>query len=393
MASIRDSILRCGLFTALVLLSLSAIVPTQSAANDEHASGTGSSQEKHDDNPSVVIADKTLVTLASAQAKPAADAYNTFGRVIAHPAAVRDINANISGQIESVLVRTGSVVKQGDAIATVTSPDFVFTQRSYLILLSNEERLAILREEGNLPNFLKSARENLKWWGMTEKQIDELASSKTIVEQITIPAPVDGVITEISVQPGDVIDAGDKTMQNFIVLGRVIARMVETERAPLLEVYAYANTMSSLRPGTTHVRFAAKQGGASVDVPITYVAPQVDGTAQMVRSIVDLKDVSHEFSIGDTLPVAVLKESAEGVWVPRAAILRQELQPVAFVLKADGSFERRSLETFESAGQWVRVGNVALTEKLVTSGKTVLEGAYRHQVGGVEPDHHHDHSH
>src|SRR5690606_37771313 len=133
----------------------------------------------------------------------------------------------------------GSMVKEGDPIATVTSPDFIFTQRSYLELLANDERLEILRGEGNLPNYLAGARDNLRWWGMSEAQIDALVESGKLVERLNLVAPRDGVITEVLVQPGDMIDAGDRTMQNFIVLGRAVARLQRSDTPLMLEVTAF----------------------------------------------------------------------------------------------------------------------------------------------------------
>lgn len=162
-----------------------------------------------------------------------------IGRVIASPGGLVDINAAISGQVAEVFVLPGSMVKEGDPIATVTSPDFIFTQRSYLELLANDERLEILRGEGNLPNYLAGARDNLRWWGMSEAQIDALVESGKLVERLNLVAPHDGVITEVLVQPGDMIDAGDRTMQNFIVLGRAVARLQRSDTPLMLEVTAF----------------------------------------------------------------------------------------------------------------------------------------------------------
>lgn len=379
----RTGRIRVAAFAAF-LLPLPAL-----AHDDHHAPAPPDAVER----PAIVsLDDSGLVTVAPVAARPPVDPVRTYARFVAHPAAMHDINANISGQISQVLVRTGSVVKKGDPIASVTSPDFIFNQRSYLTLLGNEERLAILREEGNLPNFLKSARDNLKWWGMTEEQIDALASSRQVLEQLTIVAPGDGTITELSIQPGDVIDAGDKTMQKFIVLGRVVARMVESGHPPLLEVYAYADAMASLKPGETLVRFGLGQA-EPVERPISYILPEADATTQMARAIVELPAALPGFAIGDTIPAEILRPHPDGVWISRAAVLRQQLQPVAFVKLADGKYERRTLEVVETAGDWVRVRNVALTESVATSGKTVLEGAYRHQAGGVAADHGSDDHH
>ncbi|RDW14538.1 hypothetical protein DIE28_02025 [Paracoccus thiocyanatus] len=183
-----------------------------------------------------------------------------FGRVILDPQGQLDINAAISGQVAEVLVLPGSAVAKGDPIATVTSPDFVFTQRSYLALLENDEQLEILRGEGNLPNYLSDARDNLRWWGMTEAQIDRLVQERRTVDRLNLLAPEDGIITEVLVQPGDMIDAGDRTMQNFIVLGRAVARMQRAATPLVLEVAVFPDL--DLGPADSLVVVSAPESAA-----------------------------------------------------------------------------------------------------------------------------------
>lgn len=328
----------------------------------------------------VVLRDPALVTVTTAAADAPVRTILSFGRVVANPTAARDINATIGGQIENVQIRSGSVVKKGDLVASVSSPDFVFTQRSYLALLGNEERLAILKEEGNLPNFINGARENLKWWGMDEQSITDLEKSGKIVETLSILAPADGIITNVLVRPGDVIDAGDRTMQKFVVLGRAIATMVTDGVAPILEVNAYVDGIAAIEPDATRVRLKPA-GGAQQELPVSYVLPDVDPATQAGRAVVDLEGAGVRLTLGETMPVDLLLPAEPGVWIPTATILRQRLTPVVFVQQSADRFERRRLDIVEIVGEWARVSNVQKTEKLAKNGKTILEGAYRMQQG------------
>ncbi|WP_165900022.1 efflux RND transporter periplasmic adaptor subunit [Borborobacter arsenicus] len=340
----------------------------------------------------VVVGDQALVSVDTAVSQPPVRALATYGHVLPNPLAVNDINANISGQIERVFVRAGSTVKKGDPIASISSPDFVFTQKSYLTLLGNEERLEILREEGNLPNFLKDARENLKWWGMDEQAIANLTESQTIIEQLSIVAPEDGIVTELLVNSGDVIDAGDRTMQKFVVLGRAIARMVSADAAPILEVYAYPDTAASIQLEVSRIRVKPERSAAQ-ELTVSYVMPEVSPVTQMTRAVVDLAGAEADFTLGDTVPVDILLPAPAGVWIPTATILRQGLRPIAFVQKSADRFERRQLEVLHIVGEWACVANVREGEKLARNGKTILEGAYRQQSGEGSADagggHHH----
>src|SRR5574340_918620 len=97
---------------------------------------------------------------------------------------LQDVNAYVTGEISQVFVRAGDRLKAGDAVASIYSPEFITTQRSYLALMANKEQLQSLREEGRLSDYMKDARENLKWWGMTEAGIGMLEREKKVTTEI-----------------------------------------------------------------------------------------------------------------------------------------------------------------------------------------------------------------
>jgi len=67
------------------------------------------------------------------------------------------------------------------------------------------------------------------------------------------------------------------------------------------------------------------------------------------------------------------------VWVSREAVAGQGIEPIVFIEIRPGLFQRRHIEMAEAAGDYIRVSGVKPGERVVTSGKMVLEGAYRLQ--------------
>lgn len=258
------------------------------------------------------LAAETLISLArpgSIQTVPLTgaeplSALTVPARVIADPRAIIDINANISGQVQQLFILPGSHVAKGDPVATVTSPDFIFTQRSYLALLANDEQQDILSGEGNLLSYMADARDNLRWWGMTDAQIDHLEQTGEPIPVLSVTAPDSGIVTEVLMRPGEIIDAGDRTMQSFIVMGRPVARMVRDEGERLIELQIY--------PGQLGLDAQIRVTPDAPPLPVTLRPPQIDPVTRQATALAELGDQAKGLALGQMLEVELIDASALG---------------------------------------------------------------------------------
>lgn len=236
--------------------------------------------------PPGVKGEESLFSLAQVQAGAQRSTIKTYGLVVPNSKAMVDVNIAVSGQVEAVYARVGDSVRKGQPLASIFNPEFITTQRGYLEFLKNEEQLQVLREEGRLPNYLKGAKENLRWWGMTDKQIADLIEHDKVVEHIILEAPIDGFVTDLFVQPGSLVNAGDATMKQFVLVGKAIARMVAADTPHWLEGYVFPDQRTLLQPGMP-VRISLPDG-SQLERRITQVLPVVDPITQRARFLVDL---------------------------------------------------------------------------------------------------------
>ncbi len=339
--------------------------------------------------PAQVKDDQTIFNFAAAQPGNQQTVLHTYGQVAPDAKAVLDINAYISGQIRQVFARAGDVVRKGQAVVSIFNPEFITTQKGYLQFLKNEERLQVLREEGRLSDYMKDARENLRWWGMTDAQIKALVDKGEVVEEILLPAPADGIITDVFTQPGTLINAGDKTMKAFVVMGRSVARMVTTQGPYLIEGFLYFDQQAAVRPGAQ----------VDIDLPsgktlhrtISQVVPAIDSRGQRARFLVPLGQPVPELAMGQAVNLAVHLPAAYGVWVPRNAVLGQQLRPVVYVKRGAKQYLRQPVSVLSESAEALRISGIAPNAMVVTEGKMILEGLYRMTANPVPVGgHHHD---
>lgn len=358
-----------------------------------HSDATGFAEQgehAHGDEPAATGAievDSSLIRVADVERRELQDRRAGIGTVVTPANSTHDINSFISGQVIEIHVRPGSRVSEGDPIALIQSPEFVLTQKAYVALLGNDEKLAILEGEGRLGNYMEDARENLRWWGLTEEEIFALEQTGSPLEGITVRAPSDGLITEILVQPGELLNAGDRNMANFVVMGQALARIVPDARSLWLETLIFPDAAAGVRPGDARLQVQLPDGSL-IEEAVEAVSPSLDPQRQLVRLMTRLETRTGLFP-GQPLQVELLVPRWEETWLPRAALMRQGFESVVFVELEPGRYERRSVEPGPAVGDWVPVDGLEAGTRVVTHGKMALEGAYRLQRAGVPTDDHH----
>ena len=339
--------------------------------------------------PANVKEDQAILGLAEAKPGNQQALLHTYGQVAPDAKAVLDINAYVSGQIRQVFVRAGDGVRKGQPVVSIFNPEFITTQKGYLQFLKNEEKLQVLREEGRLPDYMKDARENLRWWGMTDAQIKALVDKGEVVEEILLPAPADGIITDVFTQPGALINAGDKTMKAFVVIGRSVARMVAAQGPHLIEGFLYFDQQTAVRTGTqVDIQLPS---GKTLRRAISHVVPAIDSRGQRARFLVPLGQAP-ELAMGQVVDLALHLPAAYGVWVPRNAVLGQMLRPVVYVKRGAKHFLRQPVSVLSESADALRVSGIPPNATVVTEGKMILEGFYRMTANPVARpgEHHHD---
>lgn len=329
-----------------------------------------------------------LILVEEARSGTASSWLAATGELIADARALQDINAYLTGEIRQVFVRPGDHVKAGAPVATIYSPELIATQKSYLAMIENKEQLQYLREGGRLTNYMKDARENLKWWGLNDGDIDALEKHEKLVQEVVLKAPIRGLIEQVFVEPGGLINAGDRAMKSFIVTGKPVARIVAAAEPYRIEGSVYPDQLPLLRVGS-RVKITGP-GLKTFERRVSEILPDIDVATQRARFRVGL-GAEMPWPRGTALQLQVEVPGVEGTWVPRQAVLGQHIAPAVYVQLAPQVFQRRRVTVLAQAGDALQVIGVAPREAVVTTGKAVLEGAFRLGAAPPRSANHHVH--
>lgn len=294
----------------------------------------------------------------------------TNGQVTADETKIAHVHVKISGFIEKVFVDSvGQLVKKGQPLFTIYSPDLVSTQEEYLIAKRGEKTL------GNSPfaevaqgsqSLLRSTRERLKLWDITDEQIRKLDESGEISRTLTFYSPISGFVTDRKAFPQTSVTPETElyTVSDYSTIW-VNADVFEYE-VPFVKLGQQAEVQLSYYPGKTW------RGRVS------FIYPTVDPATRTIKVRMEFPNADFQLKPQMFADVKLKIDYGNQIVVPQEAVLDSGKEQTVFVAHEGGSFEPRKITTGAKVGGKVMVlSGLKAGETVVTSGNFLIDSESR----------------
>ena len=199
----------------------------------------------------------------------------TVGKIDYNESRVSHVTAWVSGRIEKLYVDfTGTIVKKGEHLVSMYSPDLLSTQKEYLLAYSGIEQFSnsdIPEVISSSKSLLENTKQRLLLWGITEEQIDELERTQKPQNSLTIFAPGGGTIIHKNAIEGMYFKTGDK-----------LFTIVDLSRVWLyLDIYEY--DLPWIRYGQEIEVLAESYPGEVFHGTVVFIDPFLNETTRAVK--------------------------------------------------------------------------------------------------------------
>lgn len=214
-------------------------------------------------------------------------ALRAVGKISYNESSLATVTARVNGYAERLFVDlTGIEIKAGDHLLEIYSPELITAQQEMLIALGTaNQRLG--------SSLVESSRHKLRRWGLTEEQIDSLATKKQIAERVTIYSPITGTVLAKMVVKNSSFREGD-------VLYRV---------ANLDVVWAYVDVyeydLPWIRYGQTVKLTAEALPGQEYAGRVSFVLPVVNELTRTIQVPVYIVNPDHALKPGMFVSVTI----------------------------------------------------------------------------------------
>ncbi len=308
-----------------------------------------------------------------------------LGKVTYDETRISHVHTRVEGWIERVFVDfTGQLVRQGQPLLTIYSPELLASQRELLLAAKARETMkksplasAIDQSEA----LFQAARRRLEHWDLSADQIEQVLKTGEPIRTVTLYAPTGGYVLERKAFAHQKVTP-ESDLYTVADLSRVwiMADVFESEAA-------------MVRPGQPARVTLSYYPGRSFSAPVTYVQPQVDPMSRTLKVRLEADNPGGILKPDMYVDVDFRLALPSRLTVPAEAVLDAGERKTVFVDRGNGYFEPRQVETGDRLdGRVVILKGLAAGERVVTSGNFLIdsESQLKAAAAGMAGQHQHD---
>jgi Cu(I)/Ag(I) efflux system membrane fusion protein len=324
------------------------------------------------------------VTFATVEERILEDEVRTVGVVAVDETRLARVTLKFDGYVERLFVDfTGRPVRAGEPLLDIYSAELVAAQEELLLAGRLEASLPPVEIPGvprGSSDLLAAARQRLRFWDITEAQIDGVLANGRVYRTLTLFAPASGVVMEKNVLAGQAVEAGQElyTIANLAVVW-VEAELRETD-AGLVRVGADATVEVGAYPGRP------------IAGRVQYVYPTVEEQARTLKARIAVSNADGRLKPGMFATVRLRTPLRAALTVPASAVLSTGERRVVFVDLGAGRLRPQEVEVGRVAGDYVEIlYGLEPGQRVVTSAQYLLDsesnlaGVMRSMIGMTAP--------
>lgn len=269
--------------------------------------------------------------------------------------------AHIPGRIEQLLVNfTGEYVQKGQTIAQVYSPELVTAQQE----LFETNKIKEVQ-----PGLYNAAREKLKNWKLTDKQIDNILTTGKPMERFPIHADVSGVVLERRVSVGD-----------YVIRGAPIYDVADLSSVWVL-FDVYESDMQWIKKNSD-IEFTIKSlPGKTFREKISFIDPVINPETRVATARVEMANSGMRLK-PEMFASGVVKSNLKVEWgivVPKSAVMWTGERSVVYVKNVNDnkvSFRMTEVTLGPSLGDTYLIQDgLTAGQEVVTNGTFTIDAA------------------
>ena len=294
------------------------------------------------------------------------DDIQTTGTVTVDETGVAYVQLRFSGYIQKVFAdATYQYVRKGQPLFTIYSPELVSTEREYLVAKQNQTQVAGSTVPGvasSSDSLVQAAADRLKQWGVPEKEISRLESTRQVQQELEIDSSVSGYITEREALPNKYVQP-DTRLYTVADLSTVwVFAQVFQNDLGRVKSGAMANLAVDTYPGRT---FPGR---------IDFIYPDVDPTTRTARVRLIFPNPDLKLTPGMFVGVALKLPMGRQIAIPASGVLQSGTRQIAFVDHGNGSLEPRDVQLGARAGDdFIVLKGLKPGERIVTSANFLID--------------------
>ncbi|MFZ2447610.1 MAG: efflux RND transporter periplasmic adaptor subunit [Syntrophobacteraceae bacterium] len=309
------------------------------------------------------------------------------GRATYDETRIHHIHTRFEGYVDKIYVDfTGKLVKKGQPLFSIYSPELVSTQQELLISKKSADILQNSQFEGigsQSMSLYNSTRERLKLWEISEQQIKEIERRGQPIRSITLHSHTDGFVIARNVFAGHQV----KPEMELYTIADLSDVWI------IADVYEYE--IAAIHLGQTALVSFPSFPGQTFTGKITYILPELDAKTRTAKIRIELPNKDYRIKPDMFANVELKVDYGKKLSIPQEAVLDSGASQIVFVAREGGYFEPRKLTLGPKVDdRYIVLAGLAAGERVVTSANFLIdsESQLKSATGGMGAGEHAGHA-
>lgn len=290
----------------------------------------------------------------------------TVGRVAVDERRLRHVHTKFEGYVERLYVDyTGKLVRRGEPLLSIYSPELVATQQEYLLAHRAQARLAdsaVRSAAQGSVDLHEAARQRLLLWDIRPADIEKLEKAGQATRTLDVHSDIAGYVVQKMAYQGMRVTPAD-ALYDIADLSRLWV---------LADVYEY--NLSSITLGTVGDITVGSIPGKQWKGVVTYVSPTVEEKTRTIKVRLELDNAGGDLKPDMYADVFLHVDLGEGVVVPEGAVINAGNRSLVFLDRGEGRFEPREVKLGTKVDGGIQVASgLAAGDRVVTAANFLLD--------------------
>jgi Cu(I)/Ag(I) efflux system membrane fusion protein len=286
------------------------------------------------------------------------------GRLATDPENTAVISSRAPGRVEVLYVKeTGVMVNKGQPLYRIYSEQLAALQQEYLLAVAQARQFP---DDARFQQIEKAARQKLALYDQSETQINHLVQSQKAAPYITYPAPVSGMVAELSVTEGQYVAEGGAIMR------------LESYGQLWVEADVYPAEAAGIKTGQSVKVTVAGWEQEPQNMTIRFLTPALQNGSQLMQLRGSVPNPGNRWQPGMQANILLPAGSkGEVLSVPADAVIRDGNGAHVWIETAKGKYLPRMVKTgVENADEVEITTGIKAGEKVVATGAYLLYSEY-----------------
>ena len=294
------------------------------------------------------------------------DEIRTTGNVAVDETKLAYVQVRFSGYIDKVFAdATYQYVRKGQPLFTIYSPDFVATEREYLVAKQDQQQMAQSTVPGvasGAASLLDAAAERLTQWGVPQHEIARLESTSKVQQELEVDSPVSGYITERNALPSVAVQP-EMRLYTIADLSTV-----------WIQAQVFQNDLGRIKIGDPATLTVDSYPGRVFNGRVDFIYPQVDMNTRAANVRIVFSNPGFVLKPGMFVNVDLKILMGRQLIIPATGVLQSGTRQIVFVDRGDGYLEPRDVELGARVDDnFIVLKGLKAGERIITSANFLID--------------------